>query len=525
MQELITKITSANVFLNGAEIIRKGNTTLKAGKQTLCVYGLSPSANLDSARLFATEGVSCYNIRFENEENNEDKERIQEEIDSLNKQIEVKQLQISLWKDNGNFSNHESFVPNDIENYIEKLPERIEKLNKEIIEFNKQIKKLEKDLEEASGKDFLPKMIVDVETKEEGEYSFELKYHETSAKWYPVYEIHSDAINDVELKMRGKINEWTYEDWKDINVSLFTGNPTSSGTLPTIKPIFVTAQEKVANNRFNGLAMGAAKMASAGSMAMMSDAMVMEEAAPMMRMETQEAIVNEDDTMSEYVLSGNRDILKDGEGTMVDLQTYKLKADYKIITIPKLDPNAYLVASIKREELPINNNVIASIYLKDMYTGKISLSPDYSEDTIDITLGKEERLHITYKELAKKYSNVLLKGQKVIDYVYETTITNNSDNEVKVYYKNQIPVSNDKDVSVQTVELDGGKLDEETGYIDKEILVKGKANEKIKFAYKVAYPKDKQLKETAGSKKKFCKSCGAEVFGQFCPECGTPYQQ
>ena len=521
MQELRTVISSANIFLNGAEIIRKGSVTLQAGKQTLRVLGMSASGNQDSARLYAKEGVSCYNIRFEIEDKNEEKDKIQEEIDDLNKQVEVKLLQTSLWQNNGDFSNRTNLNPNEIEDYIEKLPNHLEKLNNEIKELNKKIKELEEKLEEAASKDSLPIMYVDVDTKEAGDYNFELRYHEKNARWVAVYEVHSDGKEDVELKMRARVNEWTYEDWKDIAVSLFTGNPSSSGSLPVIKPIYVSAQEKVATKRFNNnMMMGASMMRMAEAVA---PAMAMDMEDAMVRMETPEAIVNEDETTSEYVLSGQRDIFKDDSGTMVDLQNYKLKADYKIITIPRLDPNAYLVASIKREDLPINNSVNANIYLKDMFTGKINLNPDFSEENIDITLGKEERIHVTYKEVSKKYSNVLLKGQKVIDYVYETSINNNSDNEVELLYKNQIPVSNDKDVVVQTVELDGAKLDEETGYLNKEIKLAPKGNEKIKFAYKVAYPKDKVLKETATTKKRYCKSCGAEVFGQFCPECGTPY--
>ncbi|MBQ1534939.1 MAG: DUF4139 domain-containing protein, partial [Erysipelotrichaceae bacterium] len=138
---------------------------------------------------------------------------------------------------------------------------------------------------------------------------------------------------------------------------------------------------------------------------------------------------------------------------------------------------------------------------------------------IEITLGKEERVHVSRKEVLRKTSSVLLKAQKVTEYAYETKVSNLSDEEIKIVLKDQIPVSQNKDISVDVVEIDGSKPDEKTGIFTKELTVAPKQSETVKLAYKVAWPKDKLIQER--KTRVYCPVCGARVNGRFCPECGS----
>ena len=141
MIKLQTQAKSVNVFRNGAEVIRKGTAQLNQGSQLLYVYGLSSSANQQTVRLFSKEGVSCSDLRFEilKEEDREESREITKEITLLQKQIESRQLQIALWQNNGDFSSRTSLGVNEVQDYIEKLPERLEKLNEEILDLERRL--------------------------------------------------------------------------------------------------------------------------------------------------------------------------------------------------------------------------------------------------------------------------------------------------------------------------------------------------------------------------------------------------
>ena len=518
MIRLQTQTKSVNIFRNGAEVTRSGSVELKQGSQLLHVYGLSGSALQQTVRLFAKEGVSCSDLRFEipEEEDRIETRKIREEMDRLQKQIESRQLQITLWQNNGDFSNRTSLQANEVQDYIEKLPERLEKLNSEIVELQKQIRVLEKKLQETEEVEGQPTVIAEVFVEEDGVYPFEMYYYENAAGWDPVYEIHSNAKDPVEIRMRARIRQMTAEDWKNVPVSLYTGNPSGYSEVPEVRPLYLDIQEKEAVREKGRAKTAMMNMAMAG--AVMEDMEVADE-APLMRVEMKQAQVRNDETMTEYVLPGNRDIFKRSEGTMADLQKYSVPAQYRIVTVAKADPHAYLTASIKTADLPITNEFDALIYLKDMYTGDVSIDPDLTREDIEITLGKEERVHVSRKEVLRKTSNVLLKGQKLTEYGYETKISNLSDEEIKITLKDQIPVSQNKEISVDITELDGSKPDPQTGIFTKEVTVAPKQSETVKLGYKVAWPKDKKIQEKRN--RTYCPVCGAAVNGKFCPECGS----
>ena len=521
----MTQVKAVNVFRNGAEVIRTGKTELKEGAQTLYVHGLTNSASRDTARLYTEEGVSCANLRFEeaDHENTRSKE-LREKIELLQKQIEVKEMQLALWQNNGDFTSHENVSASEIQDYIEKLPERMEKLHKEIVSLQKEIVDLEKKVEEELQKESLPVLLADVTADREGTFACELHYHENASGWNPVYEIRSEKEDEIEIRMRGEIREDTNEDWKDVKVSLFTGDPSTDDVLPELLPLYLNIQENiVSRNRMKAAGRAAAPMMGMSAAMDMEDTMVLEEAAeaPMMQLETSEAEVSNEETMTEYALNGNRDILKGNKGTMADLQKYVIPAEYNIVTVPKADPHAYLVATIKSADLPILNAVDAGIYLKGRYTGSIYLDPDMTKEKVDITLGKEERVHVSYKELAKKNSTTLLKAQKVVEHQFETKITNLSEDDITVLLKDQLPVSQNKEISVEALDLGGAKADKDSGILEKKVDVKAKETETYLLSYKVMWPKDKRIQQTRAFKRAYCPVCGAPVTGRFCPECGS----
>ena len=265
MARLQTQSKSVNIFRNGAEVTRTGSVELKQGAQLLQVYGLSATAQQNTVRLFSKEGVSCSDLRFEilKEEDREESREIEKEIALLQKQIESRQLQITLWQNNGDFSSRTTLGANEVQEYIEKLPERLEKLNREILDLEKKIIDLEKKLTEVREKEELPIVMAEVYVDEAGTYPFELRYHEDAAGWYPVYEIHSNAKDPLEIRMRAKINQSTTEDWKDISVSLYTGNPSSYSEVPEVEPLYLDIREREETRRKSATPMMAMGMAAA----------------------------------------------------------------------------------------------------------------------------------------------------------------------------------------------------------------------------------------------------------------------
>ena len=84
MLTIFTEAVKADIFRKGAEITRRGTAELEEGTQQILVFGLTETANQDTARLLCGSGVTCSEMRITsmagessgNEEQTDTEERI-----------------------------------------------------------------------------------------------------------------------------------------------------------------------------------------------------------------------------------------------------------------------------------------------------------------------------------------------------------------------------------------------------------------------------------------------------------------
>ena len=532
MNTVKTRAGAVQIYRSGADVTRTGRVELEKGTNETEITGLSNNAVIDTVKLFFPAGVQLTDIRFRHGADTDDDDResvkIREKITDLQKKTEVLELQAALWKENGSFSGTAKPDIAEVEHYIEKLPERLNGLYEEINTIKREIKVQQRALKEADRLENLPVITAVLEAPEAGAYDFEVQYHEQSASWEPVYEVHTDAEGPLTLKVRARLFQHTGEDWEAVKVSLLTSTP-AGGSLPVLDPVYLNFRTAVPVS-------GSARRSSAKMMRNMvyEDAMmdVEEAAAPMMmagatggtaqlqRIETSAAETESSDTLTEYTLPGTKTITADTKGTMADLLEYQLPAEYAVSAVPKMDVRAYLAAKVKTEDLPEDIHGTAGIYLNGVYAGETDITADLTKETLDIPLGKEEGIQVSRTEKKRKTSEAMLKNQRTTEYAYELKITNGKTKETEITVTDQIPVSQDKTIIVEAVNKDGAEFKEETGILTWKLKLDPKETKTLNLAYKVSWPKDKTLAETHALQ--YCPVCGARTNGlRFCPECGT----
>ena len=83
----------------------------------------------------------------------------------------------------------------------------------------------------------------------------------------------------------------------------------------------------------------------------------------------------------------------------------------------------------------------------------------------------------------------------MVEYGYETAVTNGFEKPVTVVVKDQVPVSENKDISVDVLELSGAEQDKENGLLSWKVELEPAQTKTLKLAYKVSRPKDKNIEE------------------------------
>jgi TonB-dependent SusC/RagA subfamily outer membrane receptor len=187
------------------------------------------------------------------------------------------------------------------------------------------------------------------------------------------------------------------------------------------------------------------------------------------------------------------DVPTNGKAQTATLKEYDVPAKYKYYAVPKLDKDAFLMAEVADWEglnlLPGEANII----FEGTYIGKSFIDPSSTQDTINLTMGRDKRI-ITKREKLKDFSSVKFLGSnKKQIFTYEITVKNNKKDEVNMLLKEQYPVSQNKEVEVELLESNDAAVNEEIGVLTWKLKLAPGEVKKVRISYSVKYPKDKTL--------------------------------
>jgi TonB-dependent SusC/RagA subfamily outer membrane receptor len=185
------------------------------------------------------------------------------------------------------------------------------------------------------------------------------------------------------------------------------------------------------------------------------------------------------------------DILSNGKAHSVSLKDIKIPATYKYYAAPKAEKEAFLLAELndyaKYNLLPGEANIV----FEGMYVGKTTINPNQTQDTLNLSLGRDKKISIKRERITDKSGTKFLSSYKEQTFTYDITVRNNKKEEINMLLKDQYPLSTDKEITVELLDKDGAKANEETGVLSWEIKLRPNETKKYRISYKVKYPKDK----------------------------------
>ncbi len=168
-------------------------------------------------------------------------------------------------------------------------------------------------------------------------------------------------------------------------------------------------------------------------------------------------------------------------------------AGFKYVAVPKLSPLVYLTANITDWARLSLQSGEATLYFENSFVGKSNLDVNQLSDTLKISLGTDNSILVKREKRKDFTSTRIIGSNKTETFSYLLTIRNNKALPVNITINDQIPVSGNSGITVDPVELSGGKHNEVTGEIQWEMTLKPQEVKQLVLTYSVKYPKDKTV--------------------------------
>jgi uncharacterized cupredoxin-like copper-binding protein len=94
----------------------------------------------------------------------------------------------------------------------------------------------------------------------------------------------------------------------------------------------------------------------------------------------------------------------------------------------------------------------------------------------------------------KELSSVKTSGStSKQNFTYEIVIKNNKQTDINLLLKDQVPLTNIKEVEVEMENSSDAMVNKETGVLTWKLNLKPGESKKVRFSYSVKYPKDKKI--------------------------------
>jgi uncharacterized protein (TIGR02231 family) len=331
--------------------------------------------------------------------------------------------------------------------------------------------------------------------KNEARSDIKFSYFVSNAGWTPNYDLRSEDVNSpIDFSYKAKVFQSTGLDWEGVKLTISTGNPSVAGQLPVVNPWWLYMYDPAVMNQRNRKAKYRAD----------------EPAPAMMERQMSIAVDRGNDAMgsynngltsasyttmntnvvnTEFVISVPYDIPSDNQGVEVVMQHESIKADYRYMCVPKLDPSAYLMAFMTNWSQYGLLAGESNIYFKGTFVGQGYIDPALANDTLQVNMGRDLSVVVNRTMVKDFCKSGSWAGKKWVTKAYDITVKNQKMSPIKMEIIDQIPMSNNSDLEVIAEEISGGVANKETGEL--RWLLDIGANQQVKkqLKFTVKYPK------------------------------------
>jgi len=512
-KEIKAAIKSVTVYPDRAQINHEGAIDLTAGRTILKLGGLSPYIDAQSIQVkgfgnFMILSVNHQNNYLQNLEDSPEVNKISSQIEALQVKVEDEKAAIAVLKEKEAFlvanrailAKETTFTIEQFRsvmdlytNNMDQITMNTLKKNRLIKEYEKQITALQKQIADKTGKQQLPSGEISVTVSSEKPVSGRLtfSYVVTNAGWYPSYDIRVDDISKpVTLFYKANVFQNSGVEWKDVKISFSNATPWVSGNIPMLNPCFIDFYNPPPVH-LTGRASGVTRSVAPAAM----EVATLDNRPEMKEMEAVPVAVEKQtgETTITFEVEIPYSIPSDGKIQTIEIQRTTAPAEYKYVTTPKLSPHAWLTGNIADWAQHGLISGEATLYFENTFVGKSYLNVNQLTDTLLVSLGTDNSILIKREKRQDFTSKRVLGSNKTETFSFLITIRNNKTVPVKITVNDQIPVSSNSGIDVESIDLSGGRHNSQTGEIRWDLELNPQESKQLVLTYSVRYPKDKTV--------------------------------
>jgi Domain of unknown function (DUF4139)/N-terminal domain of unknown function (DUF4140) len=595
--KITSRVQKVVVFLNGAQVNRTATVNISSGTSTLIFSGISPNIDPQSIQVHGNGEFIILSVKHELDFLNEQAK--QKHVDDLRTQqkairdkISLQNSLFSVYKEEENMLVKNQVVSGQnttldivkLKQALDFQTERLTELKKKQLDINAQLVSLNEELEKYNKQiadinqgqtTATNDILVTVSSKTSFQSEFRLSYVVHNAGWYPTYDIRAKDVNSpISISYKANVSQKCGEDWRNIKLTLSTGNPSVSGSEPELNPYYLNfgmiystqaanitsvsgrviaredglpipgvtvkvkgtsigtqtntdgvftlqvpsgnrtlvysfvgyqTQERVITSPVINVAL-VASTNQLGEVVVttalgvkhpekeLNFSTLSSKPTDLLESKTTPLVINtENQTNVEFNITDPYSLPSDGKQYTVDIKQLDVNASYEYAVTPKLSTDAFLTAKLTDWNKYDFLSGEANLFFEGTFIGKSLLNTDGTTDTLNVSLGADKNIVVTRTSLKSLSEKQSLGSNKKETRDWQIEVKNRKNQSINLLVEDQVPVSQNSSIEVETQELSGGELDKATGKVLWILPLKAQDDKKLQLKYQVKYPKNQSV--------------------------------
>jgi uncharacterized protein (TIGR02231 family) len=533
----LSHVDAVTVYPSGAEVTRVTEARLTAGDTTLILEDLPGELDAQSIRVEGVggEGVEIGSVDsklfyLSTDAQDAERKRLENEIEALGDERRAldqtlsdadyqKRLLLSLADKQLMPSSEDKTNRVDatqLGSLLDLVSVKLNVISKTIHEAQLRQRDIDKQVNELTNKlaSVAPAQVakmqvaVHLTAPAETNGTFKVRYRVGNAGWAPFYDARlttpeKNQKSRIELVRRAEVMQSTGESWENVALTLSTARPLGATSAPELWEEEIQIYEPLADKmkkerrNFGGIISGNELD------------LAMPEAAPTVAQDAaspnefksvvqKQAVVELAGFQALYGIQGRVSVDNSGTSKKVRIATDGYDATLNALVVPKLDASAYLTATFTiKGEAPMLPGTV-NLYRDGVFMGQGALPFLSPDEEAKLGFGADDLIKVKRSEVKRKTGEEgLISTSNVEERAWDIVVKNLHDVTIPVTVIDQMPFSANENVSVQPMpqmtpptEKD---LNKKRGVMAWRFDLESKAENTLKFGYKVTWPQNMQV--------------------------------